>query len=94
MERRCEVLVLGIGNVLWADEGFGVRAVEALNAAYSFPAGVVLQDGGTLGRARYEAVASARRVRVLDAIEFGLDPSSRHGAFQARRVSRASRSRP
>jgi hydrogenase maturation protease len=30
---RCEVLVLGIGNVLWADEGFGVRAVEALNAA-------------------------------------------------------------
>ena len=25
------VLVLGIGNVLWADEGFGVRAVEALH---------------------------------------------------------------
>ena len=27
------MLVLGIGNVLWADEGFGVRAVEALHAA-------------------------------------------------------------
>ena len=24
------VLILGIGNLLWADEGFGVRAVEAL----------------------------------------------------------------
>ena len=23
-----EVLVMGIGNILWADEGFGVRAVE------------------------------------------------------------------
>jgi len=22
------ILVLGIGNILWADEGFGVRAVE------------------------------------------------------------------
>ena len=33
MDARCEVLVLGIGNVLWADEGFGVRAVEALHAA-------------------------------------------------------------
>ena len=61
MEGRCEALVLGIGNVLWADEGFGVRAVEALNAAYRFPAGVVLQDGGTLGLTLYEAVASARR---------------------------------
>ncbi len=76
MERRCEVLVLGIGNVLWADEGFGVRAVEALNAAYSFPAGVALQDGGTLGLALYEAVASARRVLVFDAIDFGLDPGA------------------
>ena len=27
-----DVLVLGVGNILWADEGFGVRAVEAFNA--------------------------------------------------------------
>jgi hydrogenase maturation protease len=73
---RCEVLVLGIGNVLWADEGFGVRAVEALNAAYSFPPGVVLQDGGTLGLGLYEWVAFARRVIVLDAIDFGLSPGT------------------
>jgi hydrogenase maturation protease len=76
MERRCEVLVLGIGNVLWADEGFGVRAVEALNAAYAFPADVALQDGGTLGLALYEAVASAGRVLVFDAIDFDLPPGT------------------
>ena len=40
MEDRSEALVLGIGNVLWADEGFGVRAVEALHATYAFPAAV------------------------------------------------------
>ena len=34
MEQRIAALVLGIGNVLWADEGFGVRAVEALHAAF------------------------------------------------------------
>ena len=28
------VLVLGIGNVLWADEGFGVRAVEAFHERF------------------------------------------------------------
>ena len=71
-----EVLVLGIGNLLWADEGFGVRAVEALHAAYEFPASVTLQDGGTLGLLLYEPVASTRRVLVFDAIDFGLPPGA------------------
>ena len=32
-----QVLILGIGNLLWADEGFGVRAVEELHRRYEFP---------------------------------------------------------
>jgi len=72
MSLRCEALVLGIGNLLWADEGFGVRAVEALNAAYAFPEGVVLADGGTQGLYLYPMIASARRVLVFDAIDFRL----------------------
>jgi hydrogenase maturation protease len=43
------ILVLGIGNILWADEGFGVRCVEALNAGWQFPPQVTLMDGGTQG---------------------------------------------
>jgi hydrogenase maturation protease len=71
MLRRREMLVLGIGNLLWADEGFGVRAVEALHAAYAFAPEVVLADGGTLGLSLYDDIASARRVLILDAIDFG-----------------------
>ena len=26
-----DVLILGIGNILWADEGFGPRAAEAFH---------------------------------------------------------------
>jgi hydrogenase maturation protease len=73
---RCEALVLGIGNVLWADEGFGVRAVEALHAAYVFPAPVALRDGGTLGLGLYDEIASARRVLVFDAIDYNLAPGT------------------
>jgi hydrogenase maturation protease len=73
---RCEALVLGIGNVLWADEGFGVRAVEGLHAAYAFPDEVVVQDGGTLGLNLYDAVANARRVLVFDAIDYALPPGT------------------
>ena len=76
MESRSEALVLGIGNVLWADEGFGVRAVEALHGAFAFPPGVALMDGGTLGLALYEVIASARRVLVFDAIDFALPPGT------------------
>lgn len=76
MEGRCAAVVLGIGNVLWADEGFGVRAVEELHAAYAFPPDVLLLDGGTLGLNLYEYVASARRVLVFDAIDFHLPPGT------------------
>jgi hydrogenase maturation protease len=74
MDANREVQVLGIGNLLWADEGFGVRAVEALNQAYSFPAGVELMDGGTLGLNLLPYVESSRRVLVFDAVDFGLAP--------------------
>ena len=77
MDDRREVLVLGIGNMLWADEGFGVRAVEALNAAMAYPGpDVLLLDGGTLGLNLLEHVEAARRVLVLDEIDFGLPPGT------------------
>ena len=77
MDEQREVLVLGIGNMLWADEGFGVRAVEALNAAYAFPAPeVLLLDGGTLGLNLLEYVEGSRRVLVFDAVDFGLAPGT------------------
>ncbi len=73
---RREALVLGIGNVLWADEGFGVRAVEALNDAYAFPEGVDLHDGGTQGLYLYDLIVSSRRLLVFDAIDFSLPPGT------------------
>lgn len=70
------VLILGIGNLLWADEGFGVRAVEALNRSYEFPPNVRLMDGGTQGLYLIEHVASADILVVFDAIDYGLPPGS------------------
>ncbi|MDH3915887.1 MAG: HyaD/HybD family hydrogenase maturation endopeptidase [Chromatiales bacterium] len=69
-----ETLVLGLGNILWADEGFGVRTVEALNAAYRFPDDVRLMDGGTQGIFLLPWVRAAKRLLILDAIDFGLEP--------------------
>jgi hydrogenase maturation protease len=75
-EARPDVLVLGIGNVLWADEGFGVRAVEALHRHWRMPPRVSLVDGGTQGMYLLDHVCSAGRVVVLDAIDFALPPGT------------------
>ena len=46
---RDNILLLGIGNLLCADEGFGVRAVQELHRQWRFPEQVTLLDGGTQG---------------------------------------------
>jgi len=72
--RQPITLVLGIGNPLWADEGFGVRAVEALHAGYDFPPDVQLMDGGTQGLFLLPFVQAARCLLIFDAVDYGLTP--------------------
>jgi hydrogenase maturation protease len=73
-EGETETLILGIGNVLWADEGFGVRCVEALNSRFHFEDNVRLMDGGTQGLFLLPWVSTVSRLLLFDAIDFGLQP--------------------
>ena len=66
------VLILGIGNILWADEGFGVRCVELLNQQYRFDESVTLLDGGTQGIYLVQHVQDADILVVFDAVDYGL----------------------
>ncbi|WFU06987.1 HyaD/HybD family hydrogenase maturation endopeptidase (plasmid) [Rhizobium sp. CB3171] len=74
--RKPNVLVLGIGNILWADEGFGVRAVEAFHQAYAVPTNVTVLDGGTQGLYLVQYVTEAEHLIVFDAVDYGLAPGS------------------
>jgi hydrogenase maturation protease len=69
-----DTLILGIGNILWADEGFGVRCVEELNNCYAFGDNVRLMDGGTQGLFLLPWVSSVSRLLIFDAIDFALPP--------------------
>ena len=71
-----KVTILGIGNVLWADEGFGVRTVEALNRSHRFADNVQLIDGGTQGIYLVQHVQAADILVVFDAIDYGLPPGT------------------
>ncbi len=71
-----KTLILGIGNILWADEGFGVRAVEQLNRDYQFADNVTLIDGGTQGIYLVQYVEQADVLVIFDAIDYGLEPGT------------------
>jgi hydrogenase maturation protease len=68
------IVVLGIGNLLWADEGFGVRCIEALQQRFEFAPHVELIDGGTQGLYLIQFVQAADALLIFDAIDYGLAP--------------------
>ena len=71
-----EVLVVGLGNILWADEGFGVRAVESFHATYRDREEIEVMDGGTLGSYLINAVMEAKRLLILDCCELKAEPGT------------------
>lgn len=71
-----KVLILGVGNILWADEGFGVRTVESINQQYEFDDDVKLMDGGTQGLYLIQHVQECDLLIVFDAIDYGLKPGT------------------
>ena len=72
------ICILGIGNVLWADEGFGVRCIEALQQRYEFAPHAQLIDGGTQGLYLVQHVQAATHLMIFDAVDYGLPPGTLH----------------
>ena len=68
-----ENTVLGIGNIILSDEGFGVRVVEYLEKNFRFPENVSLIDGGTLGVELTHFITGTRRLLIIDSIDGGAD---------------------
>ncbi|KQP15005.1 HyaD/HybD family hydrogenase maturation endopeptidase [Pseudorhodoferax sp. Leaf267] len=76
MSTHNTICILGIGNVLWADEGFGVRCIEALQQRYEFAPHVQLIDGGTQGLYLVQHVQAASHLMIFDAVDYGLAPGT------------------
>lgn len=65
------ILVLGLGNILLMDEGLGVRAMEAFDAAWVVPDHVSVVDGGTCGMDMLDLIASHDHLIAVDAVKTG-----------------------
>src|SRR5579864_5681512 len=75
---RKPTLVLGVGNILFGDDGFGCAVVDYLESHYRVPEAVCLLDVGTGVRKLLFTLclSSARpqRLLILDAIDAGRSP--------------------
>jgi len=63
-----KVLILGIGNILFSDEGVGIRVIERIREQYRFPDNVTVLDGGVLGLSLMSYIVEHDHLIVVDAI--------------------------
>jgi hydrogenase maturation protease len=70
------ILVLGVGNVLLADDGVGPRLAHELQALYSGVDAVECVDGGTQGLALLAYFTGRDAVIILDAFSAGKKPGT------------------
>src|SRR5271157_4831622 len=75
---RKPTVVLGVGNTLFGDDGFGCAVVDYVEAHYPVPEDVCLLDAGTGVRKLLFTLclssARPRRLLILDAIDAGRRP--------------------
>ena len=73
-----EVLVLGCGNILFGDDGFGPEAVEYLINNYGIPTGVdVINAGLSVRKILFTIVLNdkrPKRIIIVDAVDAGRQP--------------------
>jgi hydrogenase maturation protease len=71
-----KTVVLGLGNVLHADDGAGAQAIKRLREDARVPGDVSLVEGGTLGLELLPYVWDCSRLIVIDAVDVGETPGA------------------
>ena len=70
------MIILGIGNIVQKDDGFGVYASKYLQKNYLFDDTIKIIDGGVLGINLFNIFEKNRDILILDTIDIKDAPSS------------------
>ena len=62
------VMIIGVGCILYSDEGFGVRVIQKIQERYDFPDNVSVVDGGVLGVNLLGVISQPDYLIVVDVI--------------------------
>lgn len=70
------IVLLGVGNILLTDEGFGVHVVNQLREDYVFNPPISILDGGTMGMELLTYMRGMTKLLLVDAINGGDAPGT------------------
>lgn len=76
MQKAESTIILGLGNILCADDGFGCHVAQMLQENFAWPENCAVVDGGSQGQILYGIVSSAEKLLLLDATDFGQRPGT------------------
>jgi len=76
MIERNKVTVLGIGNILMGDEGFGVHFVRWFAGRFAASNDLQIVDGGTLGYKLLDMICRCDHLIVVDVLKLDDTPGS------------------
>lgn len=71
-----KTLVMGLGNVLMGDDGFGPFVVKVLESRYDFPGEVSLLDAGTPGLDLVPFLTGPEAVVIVDTVKAEAPPGT------------------
>jgi hydrogenase maturation protease len=61
-----EIMILGIGSILFSDDGFGIQVAQRIDKEYEFPDSVLVVDGGVLGINLLGVISKPKHLIVID----------------------------
>ncbi len=76
MFEKPPITVLGVGNILLTDEGFGVQVIETLEKNYTFSDNVQFLDGGTMGMELLHYLGDVQKLLLVDAVHGEGEPGT------------------
>lgn len=71
-----KIVVVGVGNILFTDEGVGIYASKYIARNYNYPENLHLIDGGTLGFQLMSYYQEYDKVIILDTVSIEDEPGS------------------
>jgi len=75
-KQKQDITILGLGNILMKDDGFGVHFLRWFENRWIFPDAVRIIEGGVMAYTLLEPVCSCRHLIVIDVLKTNDEPGS------------------
>jgi len=73
---RKNVVVIGLGNILWSDEGVGVHLARRLSQKHEEFPFVDFLDAGSAGMSLLHLIANREKAVIIDCAKMGAQPGT------------------